>query len=356
MLCKLLGDLDSNRYTHRVVSLIAPGPLAGRLEALGVSVDSLHMRKHPLSLGALARLRRITRDSDADIVHGWMYHGNAGAWWAARGRGMRLIYTIRHALTDIGREKRTTRALIRFGAWSSRSADSVLYNSEISAQQHARVGYAEAKAVVIPNGFDLDVFRPDAEARTLVRRELEVPADAPVIGLIARYHPVKDHGNFVRAAQTLDRGDVYYVLAGTGVDPANHELLSQIETAGLRERFRLLGERTDMPRLQAALDIATSSSYTEAFPNAIGEAMACGIPCVVTDVGDSSRLVGDTGIVVPRESASSLADAWRQLLERSPAEREEMGKLGRERIVARFSMGSVSRRFSDVYDALLANR
>ena len=156
--------------------------------------------------------------------------------------------------------------------------------------------------VVIPNGFDLETCRPDSAARESVRNELQIPEDAPVIGLVARFNPQKDHRTFIQAARLLhnDRPDVRFVLCGAQVSWDNQALVRWIEEGGVRKQVYLLGRRNDIPRLTASFDIAaSSSSFGEGFPNVLGEAMSCGVPCVTTDVGGSALIVGQNGMVVP---------------------------------------------------------
>jgi glycosyltransferase involved in cell wall biosynthesis len=348
MLYKLLSSIDRGYFDNAVVSLTPPGQLASRVSDLGVSVDSVHMSRSRPSPFALARLRRIIRRTRPDVIQGWMYHGNVAASLGNPGNRP-VILTVRHALTDISREKLTTRWMIQLGARVSRRAAATIYNSEAGARQHQAQGYAKDRAFVIPNGFDTDTFAPDEGAGRRLRAELGVAPDTVLIGLVARYHPVKDHGNFFRAAALVPQQNVRFLLAGTGADERNSALMADIRDAGVMDRVHLLGERDDVPAVQASLDIATSASYTESFPNIIGEAMACGVPCVVTDVGDCADVVDDTGLVVPPRDAEALAEAWLALLTKGQEERRRMGRRARKRIIERYSLPTVVRQFEDVY-------
>jgi glycosyltransferase involved in cell wall biosynthesis len=193
----------------------------------------------------------------------------------------------------------------------------VICCSEASKQRAESLGFATDRLQVIPNGFDMSRFRPDALARGVVREELGLSPDVPLVGLVARFDPAKDHATFLKAAARVrDRlPNTCFVLCGNGVDAGNTFLQTQIDSLGLRGCVFLLGRRSDMPRIQAALDVACSSSITEGFPNVIGEAMACGVPCVVTDVGDSAEIVGGTGRIVPPRDPVALGDAVGDLLE-----------------------------------------
>jgi glycosyltransferase involved in cell wall biosynthesis len=231
--------------------------------------------------------------------------------------------------------------------------------SDASRRAHARMGYASDKMVVIPNGFDLTVFLPDPEARQSVRQEMGIDDDTPLIGLVARFDPYKDHRNFVEAATTLHAQvhDCHFLLCGDGMTWQNSALAGWIERAGIAEQCHLLGMREDIPRLMAALDIASTASSSEAFPMAVGEAMACGIPCVVTDVGDSAIIVGGTGVVVAARDPQALAAGWTKLLlGMNRDQRRQLGSAARERIRERYDIGSVVEQYERLYMSLAMPR
>ena len=177
-------------------------------------------------------------------------------------------------------------------------------------------------------------------SRPVARRELNVPENCLLVGLFGRFHADKDHANFVQAAAQLHAQlpDVHFLLCGSGITTDNRVLVDWLKHAGLRDNFHLLGPRVDIPRLTASLDLQVSSSSSEAMPVVVGEAMACGIPCVVTEVGDSPLLVGPLGSVVPRRDPVALAEACRKLLVLPPAERRRLGVLCRQRIIECFSL------------------
>ena len=209
---------------------------------------------------------------------------------------------------------------------------------------------------VIPNGFNLERFVPDPRARTEVREEIGVPHGTPLIGMVARFDPQKDHENFFKAAALLKNHlpDVQYILCGTGVLPDNRAIQSWIDEGGLNGRCHLLGYRSDVPRIMAALDlVATSSSYGEAFPMVVGEAMACGVPCVVTDVGDSAHMVGDTGRRVPVRDPAALAGAWRDILNTDESSKRRLSEAARARIMKLYSLNSVTEQYESLYRNLL---
>ena len=230
--------------------------------------------------------------------------------------------------------------------------------SEASLRLHKELGYAPDKLEVIPNGFDLAQLKPNPGARVSLREELGIASDTILVGIAARFHPHKDHQNFIRAAALLhrQRPDVHFMLCGLDITWENPQLVTWIEAAGLRNVCHLLGVRQDMPRIFAGIDIATTASRSEAFPIDIGEAMACGTPCVVTDVGDSAMIVGQTGIVAPPEDPEALAEGWRQLIDAGPEIRHGLGTAARNRVRQHFALPMIVERYQSIYAALAAQR
>jgi len=287
-----------------------------------------------------------------------MYHGNLVGGLAARlGRSRAIVWGIRNSALDANRSRGTTLWTIKVGATlSALIPQKIVCCSEVARLDHETMGYRADKMVVIPNGFDLAAFRPDPTARVAVRRELGLPEDALLIGLVARHDPQKDHQNFIEATRlvALKHENIRFVLCGDGIDWSNAQLECWIKSTGIKNRFFLLRRRDDVPRITAALDIAScTSSYGEAFPNVLGEAMACEVPCVTTNVGDSAFIVGDTGIVVPARNPQALADAWATLVEAGADHRQRLGKAARDRVRQEFELGSVASRYQTLYEQVL---
>jgi glycosyltransferase involved in cell wall biosynthesis len=242
------------------------------------------------------------------------------------------------------------------GARLSGRAAFIINNSRNSALAHEReLGYCAGKQRVVPNGFDTDEFVASQSARDEVRAELGLPPDALLISLVGRYHPVKDHPSFLKAASILlaQYPSAHFMLVGEGVDAGNAELSAQLRDPRLRAAVHLMGLRDDVQRLTAGADVATSSSLSEGFPNTIGEAMACAVPCVATDVGDSAWLVGSTGRIVPPGRPDALARAWAELIALGAEGRQRLGALARQRVVDHFSIESVVRQYEALYDEAL---
>ena len=336
-----------------MVSLGSAATIGPRISELGIPVHAVGVRdsRNPFRLLSLVPLvRRI----NPHLIIGWMYHGNLAASLAAVAAPghVPVFWNIQQSLYDISSERHPTAALIRLGVPVSRQPSAIIYNTLVGAQQHEAFGYCSTKRIIIPTGFDYLQFRPDADVRRQVRAELGLSEDAVLIGLIARYHPMKDHAGFLKAASLVvrSRPEVRFLLSGMRVNSNEPVFRNLLREHNLENRVLLLGERKDMPRITAALDIACSASaWGEGFSNAVGEAMACGVPCVVTDVGDSAYLVSDTGLAVPPRQPEAFAKALSQLVSGGSSWRQQLGQAARQRIETEFSLASVASRYEEIY-------
>ncbi len=360
MLCKLAAHLNPQVFRVAVISLIEPSPLVKKFQAANIPVYSIGMKRGRVpTLPMFWRLIQQLRQLQPDLIQGRMYHGNLAAQIASFflfQPQVPVLWSIHYTLNSLATDPPMTRFLIEWGSNLSRFPAKILFVSKISQQQHTELGYCAEKCMVIPNGFNIDAFAPHPAARSRVRAELGLAAETIAIGSFARYNPMKDHPNFLQAAAQLHQHhpDVHFLLAGEDVDRQNQTLQALIAKLNLTDRVHLLGERRDVSTLMAGLDIVTTSSaYGEAFPNVIGEAMSCGVPCVVTDVGESRSIVGDTGRVVPPKDAPALARAWQDLVELGHKERVRLGLAARQRIVDNFSLTAIVPQHEALYKSLL---
>lgn len=356
MLYKLLSYMDRRRFQNIVVSMTDKGACGIRIEALGVPVFCLGMRLGvPNPLG-ICRLLSLLRKERPMVLQTWLYHADLlGLLTGKLARVPVVVWNLRCSNMDMRHYSMLSAFVVRVLAKLSPFPEAILVNSAVGRHFHENLGYCPRWWTIIPNGFDLVRFRPDPEARIRVRRELGLSHDDILIGLIARFDPMKDHANFLRAACLLleDFAGVHFVLVGRGVDCNNSELTRAISASGHASSFHLLGERSDIPDIMAASDIATSSSYGEGFPNIIGEAMACAVPCVVTDVGDSSLIVDNTGRVVPSRNPQALATAWKELIDLGKQGRGQLGIAARRRIQKHFSLAAIAAQYEAFYEELI---
>lgn len=361
MLARLVGAADSSRFEHIVLPLRGGGSLTERVRETGALTEALQVDGTRNLLTAPIRLAARLRELRPDLVQGWLLQGNLAATVGASlgCPHAPVLWNVRWTLYDVDSERLATRALLRISGRLARHPKRIIFNSQLAALQHTAIGFPPERARVIPNGFDVEHFRPDSAARVAVRQELDIPADASVLGMVARYHPMKDHAMSLRAAAHLlqRRPNAVFVYAGRGVDHGNEELARLIKPVGLAGRVRLLGERQDVARLYAAFDVYWMSSVArgiaEGFPNVIAEAMACGVPCVATNIGDAASIIGQTGRVVRSRDWRAFGDATAELLDAGPAALGRLGKEARARIERDYSLDGVTGAYHALYVEVL---
>lgn len=362
MLARLVEAADPSRFEHMVLPLRGGGSLTERVRETGSLTEALQVDGAVNFLSAPFRLAARLRELRPDLVQGWLLQGNLAAsigagLWRPR---VPVLWNVRWTLYDVGSERLTTQALLRTSGLLARHPRHIIYNSQLAVSQHAAIGFPFERARVIPNGFDLEQFRPDPAARMALRRELEIPVDAPVMGMVARYHPMKNHAMSLSAAARVieRRPDAVFVFAGSGVDSANEELARRTSELGLSGRVRFLGERHDVAALYTSFDVfwmsSTARGIAEGFPNVVGEAMACGVPCVASDIGDAALLIGQTGRVVPSGDWRAFGDATAELLDAGPQTLERLGSEARARIERHYSLEATSRAYHALYSEVLA--
>ncbi len=359
MLYKLLVETDRKRFEPIVISLMDRGSLRRRIEALGIAVHTTGMKPGLPSPLGFWRLVRLLRSLKPDLILSWMYHSCLAAQLGNffLRRRVPVLWSIHYSITSLASEKKLTALVIRVCARLSKLPAQTIFVSKASQAHHESLAYCLDKSCVIPNGIDVSEFVPSVESRRSIRSELGLPDDVLLIGMMGRYHPMKDHENFLRAAALLSKQypQVQFLLIGRGVDDGNAVLRNSIKQLGLEPCTHLLGERSDVPDLAAALDVfSLSSAYGESFPNVIGEAMACGTPCVVTNVGDAVWIVGEAGRVVSPRDPRALASAWAEMIALGAAGRRALGQAARSRVTELFRLDSVVARYEATYESVLA--
>ena len=362
MLTRLVVGDTAGPVSHRVISLKPGGALRAHMEDAGIPVRDLTIGRKRGALGGLARLAGIIRSTKPAVVHSWLYHADLLATLAlalsGRRRATRLVWGIRCSNMDMRRYARSTRSILKLLPLLSSRTDLVLCNSDAGRAAHERLGYRPPRWQVVPNGLDLERFRPRRDERVAVRAELGLSEDDFVVGMCARVDPMKDHDTFVKAAAIFAEiaPEARFVLIGAGSDEPGSALDRAIAASGIGGRFVRLGRRRDVGRLHAALDIAAlSSAFGEGFPNVLAEAMACGVPCVATDVGDSASIVGDTGFIVSHADAQALAAAWDTLRREGPDGRARRGAAARERVASQFTLATMIEAYRTLYSELVTS-
>ena len=352
MLRKLLSGIDRSVYENVVITMRPAGFIGRELEKNGVPVIELTSDKNASVFKIFVQLVRVLGRERPQIVQTWLYHSDLLGTVAAKLLRVPLIvWNVRCAELDAADHPRSLFWIIKVLAYISRIPNAIIVNSKAGMTVHKKLGYKAKKWVLIPNGFEMENFSPSDGHYKEMRRKIGLSEKAVIIGLVARYHPMKDHKTFLEAAGILRNScpDVHYFLIGSGVEPENEELMLEINRLRLRDHIHLLGEVENVTDVVRSLDIAVSSSYSEGFSNVVGEAMACGVPCAVTDVGDSGTIVGNTGAVVPPRNPRAMADAWSRILKMTRNERKALGASARSRIVDQYSLKHVIECYEDLY-------
>lgn len=343
--------------THHVVSLMGDGKYGALLRDAGVRVTSLDMPRGRVTLGGLSRLRSVFRASPEAVVQTWMYHSDLIGGIVARLSGnSRVVWNIRHTRLDPLVTPRSTRIIARLaGMLSGLVPRSIVLCAEAARESHIEYGYTSRRMVVIQNGYDVARLADATAASDVlaVRQALE-RSDVPLLGMVGRFSPQKDHLNLLQALRRLASSGVPFhcLLVGSGMDLSNDELASWIDDHDLRGTITLLGARSDIPGVMKALDLHVLASNDEGFPNVVAEAMACGTPCATTDVGDAALIVDGLGWIAPARSPALLSAAigtalieWRN----DPSSWAERKYAAASRIKDEFSLEAMVERYRAVW-------
>ncbi len=297
---------------HKVISLMGNGKYGSKLRESGIEVVTLDMPRGKVTFNALRRLYSILKKENPDVVQTWMYHADLFGGILARLSGCKNIcWGIRHSNLSPVVNSRSTLMIVKLCSWfSTWIPTKIISCAEESVNVHKAFGY-KGDFSVVPNGYDTDQFKPNALLGQQAREELGLTGNIAVIGFVARWDPQKDHNNLLSALQIVKNKhpNIRCILVGTNCDESNSDLVAIINDLGIGDNIILLGRRNDIPAIMNSIDLHVLSSCGEAFPNVVAEAMASGTPCVVTNVGDASLIVGDTGWVVPSKNSSQLASA-----------------------------------------------
>lgn len=343
---------------HEVISLMDRGIYADRLESAGVPVHTLNFPRGKVNAVGLRKLHRLVRQIHPDVVQTWMYHADLIGGVVARLAGTRaVVWGIRHANFDPAHNSWGTLFVMRLCARLSRWVPRKIVSCSAQATRlHQAAGYQAEKFVQISNGYNLQHLQPDANVRLALRKSLGIEASAFVLGIVARFDAQKDHGNLAKALGVLRQRGIAFtcLLVGSGMDEVNGTLRGWLESAGVAGQVRLLGTRSDIPAIMNALDVHVLSSLGEAFPNVLAEAMACGTPCVTTDVGDAAVIVGAHGWVVPPQDSAALADGIAQAYAAFAADYaawQARQAACRAHIMANFELERMCERYRQVWQA-----
>ena len=333
-------------YTHVVISMLDKGKYGPLLEKEGVKVHCLNLSVGKITLSALFRLYNLIIQISPDIVQTWMYHADFVGGILSRLAGVKHVFwNVRHTTLEPGKSKCSTILVAKACAFvSGWVPKKIVYCAYEARTVHEALGYKKGKDEVISNGYDLSHFRVSESERCAFRTEMKLSDDINLIGMVGRYDPQKDHASLIKSLAMVKKAGYSFKLALIGRDLNSHNdlIVEYIYVNQLTDDIELLDQRTDIHSVMNGIDInVLSSSYGEGFPNVLAEAMACGTPCVTTDVGDAAYIVGETGWVVPPNEPESLSSAIIKALKEKKNNEQvwlERKRICRNRIYENFSV------------------
>ncbi|VWC28004.1 glycosyl transferase [Burkholderia pseudomultivorans] len=363
-LLNLVKNTQGSSVSHAVISLSSLDTLANDLRIAGAEVRILGMNARIPSPARIVQLIKWIIELRPDVVQTWMYHADLFGGIAARiarialrSRSVPRPFVIAWGIhrTEVPiKHSAFLRILVRLCALSSHFIpDIIIFCAEAAYKSHCTFGYKNKLMKIIRNGFDTKQFSPNPKSHNELTAALGLPNETVLIGIVGRFNPAKDFDNFFRASTILASRSMgcHFVMVGNRVDRNNEALVAYADGPELKGKVHLLGARRDIPNLMPGFDILCLSSRTEGFPTVVGEAMACGVPCVVTDVGDTATLVGNTGIVVPPVNSNALADGLERMVLMPNNERKQLGIQARSRILDEYSIEACWKRYQQAYES-----
>ncbi|WP_417067694.1 glycosyltransferase [Niveibacterium terrae] len=351
-LLKLLAARDPSRIEVSLLVLGRLDSLAPQFRAIGVEPVFLGLAAGRWPFAAVGRLIAAVRSTEPELIQGWMYHGNLAASFVGARLKVPVCWSVRDTPDAAHGHSLFTRLTIALSRlYVGRVAHIFNVSTRSAAYCAEHLGWPAARTEVLPNGLDVSHFRPDPERRRAARSAWGVAGDETVIGIVARWSPVKNHRLFLEAAAQLliSHPRCRFVMIGKDLDRDNAELAAWLAELGLADRVLLLGPRHDVETLYPGLDFLALTSRSEGFPNVLAEAMACGVPVVCTDVGDAREIVGEGGRIAaaePRAFAAALAG-----LIDSP-ELDRIQTSARAHIVGHYAITGIAERLQSRYEAL----
>jgi glycosyltransferase involved in cell wall biosynthesis len=340
-----LGLRQRGWAVHVAIFYRARDPvLEERLSAAGIIVDDLAKTGRWDLFGFFLRFRSLVSKLRPTCVYSLLGPPNlvaAAACRTLRGRP-RLAWSVRASNMRLQHYDFTHRLVLRLQVAISRTPDVIIANSAAGRAHAIAIGFDQRRICTIPNGIEVVAPTSDHGAANAARSALLPTGKSVLVGMFARFDPMKDHLTFLRAAKVLveTRQEIGFVCVGDPTTQYGQSIVAAATQMGLEPHLRWRPPTHDLGPLYQACDMVTlTSAWGEGFPNVVGEAMAWGKPCVVTDVGDSATIVGDTGIVVAPNSPADLAAAWLKMIEIGAEGRSALGREAQQRVRSTFGIG-----------------
>ena len=356
MLLRLLERINREKFAVNVISLANEGPVGLKIESLGVPVYTVGILNGISFPYGFIRLVKLLKYIKPDVVSTWMYHADLIGGIAARiVRVPRITWMIHHSNFIVNRKNIITYIIMKLNAkLSYHVPHSISCVSNIGSKVHIGYGYDSRKISIIPPIVNTVNFKPIPNTKKQLIDELGLPKNSIFVGMVGRYDLQKNHKGFIKTGKIVHHKfpNVHFILCGRDVSSTNNTLVNAVKKNRLESVIHLLGYRENMADLYTALNIYVSASlFGEAFPLVLCEAMACGTPCVATDVGDSAYIIGNTGKVVSPNDDYMLAEAIISLIKLDSDELKKLGTLARERIISQFEAGQVVRKYEEYFSS-----
>ena len=357
MLYKLIKYTDRELYNIHVIYITGKGIMRKEFDKLGIEITSLNLKRRIPTIKAIKKSIKICKD--ADIIQAWMYH--ADLWGYVIGKvflNKKVVFGIRDSNLNKKYNKKVTLLINKINAYLSKKVDKVISCSYEGKMAHVESGYSEKNIIVIPNGFELDRCDKSKCIDKDFKKKLGVSDEEKVVVSVGRWHKIKDYPNLFRAVKILADKNLKFkcLLVGTGLEESNEELVNLIEKENIKNKVILMGKSNEVPVMLSNSDLYILHSAGEGFSNSLGEAMACSVPCVATDVGDCSYILKGLGTIVESRNPQALAEAIDKKLRMSSDERKREGSLLRKRVEESYDIKVVVNKYYEVYNDLLVKK
>lgn len=360
MMRNLVRSLDRTQWRIVVVAMQAKAWPEAEQE-LRQTCDSLQVLDETslTSRRTLGKLKRLLRAERPAVIQTWMHHADLVGGLMARWVGIQnIVWGIhcREITRSPGESRFKSRMLRLLLPLAARWVPSRIVScSQAALADHVSLGYPHRKMHWITNGIDTLRFHPDPAARQELRQKLGLTPETPLLGFVGRFHEMKNLPLLLQAFALLQTRlpSAHLLLCGIERSDLAPECGALVSAQPEPQHLHFLPFQTSPEKLYPALDLFTLSSRTEACPMTILEAMACGIPCVTTQVGDCSALIADTGLTVPPANPAALSAAWQQLLTEDEAARTARRHAAHQHALSHFAIAHTAAAYNQLYASLI---